>query len=207
VNPIRDITIIGAGPDATILDGNAASPVVMVEDGRNVTLNELRIEGAAGDQDNGLPGGVVNAGSLTMTNCVVAGNTASSTGGGIRNDNQLTMTGCMISNNSTDDVSFGGGGIYNVGASLTMHNCIVEGNSSGASGGGILVEAGNVTLDGDCRVRHNAATSDGGGIYRNLGTVTIEGSSPANVVTENCPNNCGSPSTIAGCSGGASACP
>ncbi len=207
VNPNRDITIIGAGPEATILDSNGNAPVVNIGSDHTTDLRELRITGAAGNTENGLPGGVVNDGSLTMTNCLVTGNTAASGGGGIRNNSELTMTDCTVSRNDTVDGVFGGGGIFQVGTSLTLRNCTIEENTTGAQGGGLLVYSGDATLDEDCRVQHNSASNGGGGVYRNSGTVTIEGSSPAEVVSENCPENCGNPSTVDSCSGAGSTCP
>jgi hypothetical protein len=74
-----------------------------------------------------------------------------------------TLTGLTITNGYA--AIFGGGGIYNVGANLTLNRCTLVGNSTPGSGGGLLGEAtGSVTVN-QCALTGNSAGSLGGAIY------------------------------------------
>jgi hypothetical protein len=172
----------------------------------SVTIRHLRIQGADADIVNGPNGGgVINHGSLTMIDCTVTRNKAASIGGGLRNNNELTMTGCSVSLNQTLDTVFGGGGIYTEGSLLSLEDCVIEENTTPAGGGGIFVATGAVTLDQDCRVERNTAQS-GGGVLNQSGSVELQGSTPGNIVTNNCPDNCAGATPVDHCTGGGS-CP
>jgi CSLREA domain-containing protein len=118
----KNITISGPGALSLAVDGNNASRVFHILAGETVTISNLTIRN--GNSNAG--GGIYNEhGTLTVNNCAVSGNTASSIGGGIYND------------------AFGG-----INATLTLNNCTVSGNFAGgntpsASGGGIDQQAGN----------------------------------------------------------------
>jgi hypothetical protein len=61
-------------------------------------------------QPDGVGGGIVNDGTLTLRGCTVSFNYSNSVAGGIYNKGTLTVNGCTVSGNSAD---FEGGGIYN----------------------------------------------------------------------------------------------
>ena len=109
----------------------------------------------------GEAGGIDNAGTLTLTNSIVHGNSASAAGG-INNGGTLTLSNSTISKNTAD----AGGGIYNSGT-LTATNSTISGNMVQMSvGGGILNLGGTVTLSSST-ITGNSADA-GGGI---LGTI------------------------------------
>jgi hypothetical protein len=130
------------------------------------------------EADNG--GGICNFGTLTMTNCTVSGNTASSIysdngliyhtgniyGGGIYNGRgALTMTNCTVARNTANGSYHGdGGGIYNSGGSLTLTNCTVASNiafsSDGSSSGGGICDLGTSFIYNTIIVQNTASTSD-----------------------------------------------
>jgi parallel beta-helix repeat protein len=90
---------------------------------------------------------VLNAGTATLTNCTISGNSAT-TGGGVWNGDTATLTNCTISGNNTGlGGGFGGSG----------------GGFSGFGGGGGVFNGGMATLT-NCTVSGNAATT-GGGVY------------------------------------------
>jgi hypothetical protein len=107
-------------------------------------LKDLTISNGHG----GLGGGIYNAGTLTVSNCTLSGNSAGGAGGGIENLETLTVSNCTLSGNS----AFYGGGIRNVvalGGTLALNNTIVANNTpndspDGSSGSNNLT--GPVTL-------------------------------------------------------------
>ncbi|MFF7234654.1 hypothetical protein [Streptomyces sioyaensis] len=83
------------------------------------------------------------------------------------------------------DAGFGvGGGIANLGGTVTLTSSTVSG-SMASYGGGIYTD-GALTLTGST-VTGNTASLAGGGIFTNAGTVTLTNSP----VTGNSPTNCG----------------
>jgi len=106
-------------------------------------------------------GGILNDGTLTLTNCTLSGNSATDDGGGIYNDGALSLNQCILSGNIASDG--GAGGIGNYGNSiLTLNNCTLSGNSA-EWGGGVYNEEGAMTLN-ECTLSGNSATYDSGGI-------------------------------------------
>jgi hypothetical protein len=75
----------------------------------------------------------------------------------------VTISGLTITDGNAD----AGGGIYNLGAALTVSNCTLSNNSStvqfAGEGGGIFNDQGALTVS-NCTVSDNSA-NDGGGIY------------------------------------------
>jgi predicted outer membrane repeat protein len=108
-------------------------------------------------------GGLNNyGGTATLTGSIFTGNVASS-GGGIYSTGPLTVTDCQITGNNASSVS--GGGIYASGTARISRSTIT-GNSAG-SGGGIYFyrgAPGTLTL-ADSTVANNRVTGAGGGIY------------------------------------------
>nr|WTA00833.1 hypothetical protein OH820_35405 [Streptomyces sp. NBC_00857] len=90
---------------------------------------------------------------------------------------------------------WGGGGISNLGGTLSLVSSNVTGNSA-IAGGGIYTDNGGVSLTASS-VTGNTATVSGGGIYKNSGGVSLLASS----VTGNTPNNCAPPGGVSFCTG------
>ncbi len=181
--PQTGVTIVGAGAGSTILDGMGKYQIMRISSGFTVALSELTLQnGTAG---NG--GGLDNAGTVTLTNCTLSGNTATNNGlgGGIFNDGTqkgglMTLTGCTLSGNSAASLG-GGGGLANEDGTVTLTNCVLSGNTS-SGGGGVWNFSGTVALAG-CTFTQNSAIYSGpagsansyGGAVMNLkgGTVTL----------------------------------
>ncbi len=125
-----------------------------------LTLKHLTVSNGSLSDWGG--GGILNFGSLTLTDSTVSGNVTGCCGGGIVNDGVLTMTGSTLSNN---EASIFGGGIFNVGTA-TATNSTISGNVSSFHGGGISNSGAfmliNSTISGNVE-NHN----DGGGIWNN----------------------------------------
>ncbi len=135
----------------------------------SVVLSGLTItNGNAGDGLYG--GGILNYGTLALTNSTLSGNSAF-VGGGIYNSNgTLTVSNTTISDNTTTNTGyFGGGGIYNVGA-LTVTSSTLSGNTATTEGGGIYSYSSTVTIT-NSTLSGNSAGTYAGGIRINVGTV------------------------------------
>ena len=77
-------------------------------------------------------GGIFSNGALTMSNSTLSGNTSVNAGGGIYNQGALTVSNSTLSGNTS--VNGSGGGIFNHGATVSMSNSIVAGNTESSSG-------------------------------------------------------------------------
>ena len=153
------LTIQGPGAGQLTISGGKNSRVFDVNASAAVVLSGLTISnGVAHDRTgvhDGDGGGLLNLSTLTLSGCVVSGNSVGEIiglnfGGGIYNAGTLTLTGCTISNNSALGTFYTpggvGGGIYNAGT-LTVSTSTVSGNAAydGYYGGGIY-NAGTLTV-------------------------------------------------------------
>jgi CSLREA domain-containing protein len=211
-----DMTIAGPGADLLNVQrssagGTAAFRIFRVNSGANVIILGMTItNGLTADGTSpifiGAPGGgILNLGTLTLTNDTIHGNqtgnglVSGGSGAGIYNAGTLTLSNSTISGNQTGTGGNGGsgGGILNDGT-LTIVNTTVSGNQTssggnppsggdGGFGGGIYnANAGaltliNATVNGNTTGNGGSASSggNGGGIY-NLGTTNIKNTIVAN---------------------------
>ena len=135
-----------------------------------VNLNRLTITGG---NVTGNGGGIQNAGTLTITNCVIEGNNANGAagaGGGIRSTNTLTITNSTISGNSS--LGSTSGGLSFAGSNLTIGNSTIFGNSSFGNGGGMNISATVSVSISNSTISNNTAGASSGGLFLNRGTVT-----------------------------------
>ncbi|MDX9842112.1 MAG: choice-of-anchor Q domain-containing protein [Desulfobulbus sp.] len=170
---IRDsVTITGAGPDKTIIDGKDLNDRIfhLPYDGYspriNVLISNLTIQNGkltATDANMG-GGGIYNRQTLTLNNVVVKNNSvAGAGGGGIQSDHELTLNKVVVQGNRVDevgDVTYRtGGGIYNsalYSGSMVMTDSIVAGNRA-------RVGAGIYTYD--ALIERSLLTGNWAGIY------------------------------------------
>ena len=157
----KDLTLVGKAsegfPVAT-LDGDRSMRVLEVLYA-TVTLDKLRIAHGRGDPG---PGGINNAGSLTLISSFVTNNKATQWGGGIFNQGTLTLRGHSRVNGNSAGIN-GGGGIYNLSGEVEVRGSShVSRNLTKNVGGGIY---GSVRLYQSARVSQNGSGNSGGGIY------------------------------------------
>ena len=122
----NNTSIVGAGAATTIIHQTTAGDRV-VEVNPNLDANFITsISGvtiSGGTESTGVGGGGIISGSignsLTLTNCVISGNSATGAG------------------------TFGGGGVSHEGGNLTITGCTFSGNSTSASGGAVGYTAGD----------------------------------------------------------------
>ncbi|HEX3143816.1 MAG TPA: choice-of-anchor Q domain-containing protein [Pyrinomonadaceae bacterium] len=159
INPDNGTTLISR---RVTLDGNSATRLFTINNGRTVSIFNLTLTGGNGSGGDG--GAVQNNGTLTL-NGVTLGNpdatnrahtNSAINGGAIRNDGALILTNATISgNNATGD----GGGLYNALGTATLTNVTIaynranNDNTGGGTGGGLNVAGGTVLL-------HNTIVSD-----------------------------------------------
>ena len=184
------ITITGPGAGALTVQRNTAAStpgfgifnvlsgvVNNAATGPTVSISGLTISKGAQSPDNGTitSGGIDNAGTLTVTNCILSGNSGSF-GGGIQNSGALTVNNCTFSNNSAQSVGGGsGGGIFNFGGTLTATNCVFSNNTTDNAGiGGGIGSQGTLTVT-NCTFSANSSAG-GGGIINDGGNASISNS-------------------------------
>ncbi len=193
----RNLTIdASALPDGITVHGNNASRIFRVSSGVTAALDQLTLTG--GSADNG--GAIHNAGSLTVTNCMLTNNVVSARGGAIYTTGPVfncvdSMFGWNTSSNSAGAIWYIGptgaltrctfegnralgansdaGAVYG-GARLNLEQCSFSGNSAGRFGGALYSMSNPFfpTVLRGCTLSSNAALS-GGGIYNASGLLTL----------------------------------
>jgi hypothetical protein len=174
------VTVIGAGPESTVLNGGGIGRVVAVETRSEVELRGLRITNVPGP----VSGGISNGAVLTLVNVSVTGNHVNYDGAGIENFGTLTLIDSSVTDNhcGSQFTAGDGGGISNRGgpdvrASVTLRGSTVSGNTA-FRGGGIASRVGGstVTLE-DSTVSGNTATFGGGIKIQDVATMTLKAGS------------------------------
>ena len=175
---LTNVTASSNGRDGIENGGTMTLTNVTVSNNKNVGFgNSFGIATATnltatGNQGGGIGNASLNGSknTLTITNAVVANNTASSNGGGLLNSGNAVIKNATFSGNSANK----GGGIYNNAGSssnLTLINVTISGNHATKAftntglGGGIYND-GSAKLT-NVTIANNTAAVSGGGIYDN----------------------------------------
>ena len=168
VNP-NDSNIVAA----TIIDANGSGRAVNFPDTDSEDI-ECILSGLTITGGNSTSGGAIHCKSskrtITITDCLITGNT-SGEGGGINNyQNDLILINCTFSHNSSNGQ---GGAIASNGGRLELTDCTFKANEAlFGTGGGIYIRNDELTLN-DCTFSANSASDDGGGINSDYASVTI----------------------------------
>jgi len=163
----QNVTIDG-GMHSVTVDGNHAVQVFAINSAVTASISNLTI--ANGSAPNDFGGGIVNDGTLTVTNSTLSGNSAKFGGGIFNGSGPLTVTNSILSGNNSIN---GGGGILN-GGPLTVTNSTFSGNSASLGGG--ISSGGPLTVT-NSTFSGNTVTGDGGGGIANAGvTLTVTNS-------------------------------
>jgi hypothetical protein len=105
----NDVSLSGAGPDLTIVDGNYPSStgtVISVNAG-TVAISGVTVRNGYNTNTYTGGGGIANYGTLTLEGSAVSGNIANGPGGGIMNANAMTISNSTIRGNQSR-MSYGG---------------------------------------------------------------------------------------------------
>ncbi len=134
-----DTTIDGSGQAITI-SGSDATRVFVVDRGATLNLNALTIAGGQAGQDRG--GGVLNRGTLNVSNSTFAGNSGL-LGAGIFNEaGTLRVSDSTLTGNSGGT----GGAIWSTGGTVAISNSTFAGNTAAGPGGAIRNWSAAVTI-------------------------------------------------------------
>ena len=183
------LSIEGPGSATLTLNGNNGGSnrdfrIFNIYDDADFTLSGVTISGAKG---SGSGTAIYNRGGIvSISDCVLANNTAGEWGGAIRNGgsendgSELTLQRCTISNNTAAD----GGGISNhFGADVELYNSTLSGNTASDQGGAIYSRttpgSGNsstFTVGRSSVLKENSAGL-GGAISNRYGTLNVQGNS------------------------------
>ena len=111
------------GPDGGVtVSGGGNSGVFVFDRGVNASISGVTIQGGKAAVYGG--GLYDNAGTVTLTNCIVTGNSAGRGGGLFAYNGTVTLTNCTVSGNSA---SGNGGGLYALFGTATLTDCTVSG--------------------------------------------------------------------------------
>lgn len=177
----KNLSLVGAGADHTILDGNDA--IRVLRNGVNgqvptpvTTIRDLTIARgrATGEFEDGVGGGLLTIGTLTLVRVTVRNNIAADRGGGIRAFGTLTLDDCTVTLNRG---GVGGGIAAGLGTVILQRSHVTE--NTALSGGGIFVEnvgLGTLTLIDSSVTGNTAETQDGGGLFNYQCSVTLTNS-------------------------------
>ena len=169
----KNLTITGPGANQLAISGNNATRVFQVVSGAAATLDGLIISGGSSASDsNG--GGILNNGTLAVTNSTFSGNNGGTFGGGIYNNlgGAATVADSTFSGNSAGF----GGGIVNDSGTLSVSNSTFSGNSAGIGGGIYSTSDSSTATVTSSTFSSNSAFNRGGGIHILGGTVTVSNS-------------------------------
>lgn len=155
----NSMTVDGSGLAAGIvIDGNNSSRIFYVQPGvgfglKGVTLTRGNGTGAVA---GGYGGAILNQGTLTVTACTLATNSAAQGGGAI--SGPVTLANSTL----TGNYGFRGGAIDADGTSSITH-CTITGNSAGIDGGGFLNFGGQFNVTNSI-IAQNSPDNISGGI-------------------------------------------
>jgi predicted outer membrane repeat protein len=149
----KALTLLGAGVDQTVIDGETVFGGIAIAGSINVHISGFTIKRGKAPNTGGVSngGGIKNWGVLTVTNCAIRDSVATDSGGAIFSSlgvgTSLTVENCLFENNQAKGdgslanrgiYTYGGGAIYAIGA-LTVAESTFNTNSAVEAGGAIFL--------------------------------------------------------------------
>jgi hypothetical protein len=165
----KKLTIIGAGPDNTIIDGSADefSHLFELVSNDTVELRNLAIQYGGGDSIFTAGGAInVDSGVLKLVNCIFRHNTGH-TGGALFSWAKVEAYNCVFYDNRALFAS----GVFENQGIATFVNCLFHHNQS-FDGGGAIWNYGELNIVNSTLVNNASTDLAGGGIYNN-GTLNL----------------------------------
>jgi hypothetical protein len=148
------MNVYGSAGNSIIVWNEAPNGGGVYNYGGELTLSGVEVSSneATGEEGfDGLGGGILSDGTVSIDDCVFSGNQAVMGGGGIVNEGNMILTSSTIGGLNTAQE---GGGIVNLpSGTLTVSDCAVSGNQANQGGGGFvnMGEAGlyQTTIEGN----------------------------------------------------------
>jgi hypothetical protein len=161
----NNLTIIGRTDVPTVISGGGTLPIFSFAAGTTNILSQLVL--ISGNTTGG-GAAINNAGTLSVSSCVMSNNSAlSGSGGAVSNVGTLNMVYSLVCGNTAANA---GGAVYN-GAQMTLFDS--EFSRNGAGAGGAIYNTGSLLISSST-ISNNQAEA-GGGVW-NSGTLTTAGS-------------------------------
>ncbi|MGL6297680.1 MAG: hypothetical protein ACRC1M_00775 [Methanobacteriaceae archaeon] len=174
----KNITIIGAGVNKTIINGSNTNRLFNVDTGSSLTLINLTIANG-----NSLfhGGATYNTGNLTIIGSSFINSYAYNNGGAIYNyGGNLTVIDSTFMNNTARsgyDFKIGGGAIYNDYGNLTViGSSFINNNAILAGQGGAIYNEGysnHLNVYNSIFLNNSAIYGDGGAIYNGANNLNV----------------------------------
>ena len=193
----KNLAINGPGASILTISGNNASRVFNVSGGVTASISGLTIANGlanagasnscsgggcvANAGSGGSGGGIYNAGTLTVSNCTISGN---HTGAG----GSASCSGDCGGSVANAGSGGSGGGSYNASGmessgTLTVINCTISGNDTGAGGSASGASVNNSGSGGIVGGIFNASGMESGGTL-SMTNCTISGNSGGGILNE-----------------------
>jgi hypothetical protein len=154
-------TIHGSGPNLLTIDASDNDPTPEVHN-----ADGSRIFHIARDAEEPV--------SVTISGMRLTGGDALGFGGAILNREELTLSGCIITGNSAHGgLSGGGGGVHSDKGELNIIECTISGNYSSSTGGGVETNSTGVKIRHSA-VRENSSFLGGGGLRFKFSEASVE---------------------------------
>ena len=144
----HSLTIQGPGSNLLTIDASGNDPTPLLDDGLGSRVFTIQHNVA------------FSAISVSLSGLTLAGGDVNGEGGGIYNEENLTVSDCAVLGNAA--TSFGGG-VFSETGHLSLTSSTLTGNVAGLRGGGLGSHLGDLNLNNDA-ITSNSAKS-GGGIY------------------------------------------
>ena len=149
---------------------------------RSLSLGTLTVEQSLLNQNRALGmdsggGAIFSQGAVVITDSTISGNTAAWNGGGVYTlGAPVTLTRTTIDDNTSTDTRSRGGGVFANGI-LTVTDSTISNNQSHATGGGVHIHGPSATIV-NSTISGNTVTSGaglGGGVFA-IGALTLRSS-------------------------------
>lgn len=168
------LSIVGAGPGVSIIDGSGnGNNRIMTFDasvtGKSASISGVTIRGGNLSADGSAI--LIDRNHFSLADCVLQGNSATAGNGGAimvaGAESSLSVEGCRFLDNGVQGAGGNGGAIYSNGT-LFINRSVFEGNGTasgqGGKGGAIYLNNGPAQVLGSS-FSENSADGDGGAIY------------------------------------------
>ena len=109
---------------------------------------------------------------VSISKCSFTENTADRGGALYFNDSQYSVADATLTNNIATSESYGGGALYNTGATGTVDNVVFTGNTA-KNGGAVAIYTNSDIEFSNITASDNSATSNGGAFYVNSCKVNL----------------------------------